>query len=112
MLARIKANEIGRTGIRMAAVLAGSQLTVAAAKVGDHAKLAGECAGGSAFHLAVTLGQTAWSMLDACVVGQMVHIAGAFLASDSSYSTIQTVAGIIGHEVVGHLVSFVFQMLS
>jgi enoyl-[acyl-carrier-protein] reductase (NADH) len=112
MLARIKANQIGRIGGRVAAVLAGSQLTVAAAKVGDHAKLAGDCAGGSAFQFAVTLGQTAWSMLDACVVGQMVHAATALLASDSSCSTVQVVAGVIGHEVAAHLVSFVFQILS
>lgn len=112
MLARIKAKEIGRIGGRLAAVLAGSQFTVAAARVGDHAKLAGDCAGDSAFHLAAALGQTAWSMLDACLVGQVVHGAGAYLMSDSSDSTVQTVAGIIGHEVVGHLVSFVFQVLS
>ena len=112
MLARIKANQIGRIGGRVAAVLAGSQLTVAAAKVGDHAKLAGDCAGGSAFQFAIALGQTAWSMLDGCMIGQMVHVAGALLASDSNSNTVQAVAGIIGHEVVGHLVSFVFQMLS
>ena len=84
MLARIKAKEIGRIGGRLAAVLAGSQFTVAAARVGDHAKLAGDCAGDSAFHLAAALGQTAWSMLDACLVGQVVHGAGAYLMSGSA----------------------------
>jgi hypothetical protein len=112
MLARIKASQIGRIGIRMAAVLAASQLTVAAAKVTDHAKLAGDCAGGSAFQLAVTIGQTAWSMLNACVIGQMVHAAGMLLASDSSFDAVSAVVGIIGHEVVAQIVSFVFQILS
>jgi hypothetical protein len=112
MLARTKANQIGRIGGRVAAVLAGSQLTVATAKVGDHAKLAGDCAGGSAFQLAVTLGQTAWSVVDGCVVGQMVHVAGAVLASDSNSSMFQAVAGIVGHEVAAHAMSIVFQILS
>ena len=112
MLARTEANQIGRIGGRLAAVLAGSQLTVAAAKVGDHAKVAGDCAGGSGFELAVTLGHTAWSMLDGYVIGQLAHTAGALLALDSDCNTVQAVAGIIGHEVVGHLVSIVFQILS
>src|SRR5579871_5199594 len=112
MLARMKANQIGRIGIRMAAVLAGSQLTVAAAKVTDHAKLAGDCAGGSALQFAVMLGQTAWSMLDGCVVGQMVHPAGALLALDSSCVAVEAVVGIIGHAVTSQIVSIVFRILS
>lgn len=110
MLARIKANQIGRTGLRMAAVLAGSQLTVAAAIVGDHVKAAGACAGGSAFELAVTVGQTAWSMLNACLIGQIVQAAGMLLASDSSFNVVHAVVGVIGH--VAQIVPFVFQILS
>ena len=112
MLAKIKANQVGRIGIRMAALLAGSQLMVAAAKVTDHAKLAGDCMGGSAFHLAATLGQTAWSTMNAYVVGQIIHAAGVVLASDSSYHAVHAVAGIIGHEVVAQIMSFVFQIFS
>src|ERR1700761_514180 len=112
MLARIKANRIGRIGVRSAAVLAGSQLTVAAAKIGDHAKLAGDCAKGSEFQLAVTLGHAAWSMLDGGMLGQMIHFAGCLLTSDSGYNMVHAVAHMIGHEVVAHLLSFVFQILS
>jgi hypothetical protein len=113
MLAIINATQIGRISGRLAAVLAGSQLTVAAAKVGNHsATLAEHCGADSAVHTAVTLGQTAWSMLDACVIGQAVHVAGALLASDSSWSAAQAVVGIIGHAVTAHLASIVFQILS
>jgi hypothetical protein len=112
MLARINTNQIGRIGFRMAALLAGSQLTVAAAKVTDHAKLAGDCAGGSAFHLAVTLGQTAWNMLNPCVISQMVHMAEVLLASDSSFHAAHAVVSIIGHEVVSQIVSLAIQILS
>jgi hypothetical protein len=112
MLARIKATQIGRTGLRFAIVLAGSQLTVVAAKVGEQPSLAGDCGGKSAFQLAATMSQTVWSMLDACLVGQLVHAAGSLLASDSTFNPISVVAGVIGHELVGHLVSFVLRVLS
>jgi hypothetical protein len=112
MLARSKASQIGRIGIRMAAVLVGSQLTVAAAKVTDHAKLAGDCAEGSALQFAVMFGQTAWSMLDGCVVGRMVDAAGALLAVGSSCGAVQVIVGIIGHALTSHLVSIVFEILS
>ena len=112
MLARTKANQIGRIGGRMAALVAGSQLTVAAAKVTGHAKFAGDCAGGSAFDFAVTLGQTAWSMLDGCVANEMVHLAGVVLASHSSHNAVEAVVGIIGHSVTSRLLSIVFQILS
>lgn len=112
MLASTKAKQIGWTGFRLAAVLAGSQLTVAAAKVGEHTTLSGDCGGQSAIHVAITLGQTAWSMVDACVIGQLVHAAGVLLASDSNFSPVRAVAGIIGHEVVAHLAAFVIQVLS
>lgn len=112
MLARIKATQIGKTGLRMAAFVAGSQLTVAAAKVGAHSAMAGSCGAEDAFHIASSLGQTAWSILNACVVGQMVQAAGMVLASDSIFDPVNAIASIIGHEVMAHVVSIVFQILS
>ena len=112
MLARIKATQIGETGLRMAALVAGSQLTVAAAKVGGHSAMAGSCGAENVFHVAGSFCQTVWSMVNACMVGQMVHAAGALLASDSVFNPVSAIAGIIGHEVMAHVVSLVFQILS
>jgi hypothetical protein len=112
MLARINGMQIGRSGLRLAAILAGSQLTVAAAKVGSGTTLPGDCGAESAFQIAMTVGQTAWSVVDACVVGRMVHAAGALVASDSFFNPVQAVAGIIGHELSAQLVSIVFQIFS
>lgn len=112
MLARIRANQIGNAGIRLAAVLAASQITALAAKVGDNARLPEGCGSGSAINVAAMMGQTAWSMLDACVVGRLVHVAGMLIAPDSSFSAIHTVTSIIGHEVVARVMSFAIQILS
>ena len=112
MLARIKATQIGKTGLRMAALVAGSQLTVAAAKVGSHSAMAGGCGAENAFHLASALGQTVWSMVDACLASQMVHAAGQLLVSDSVLNLGNATASVIGHEVLTHVVSLAFQIFS
>jgi hypothetical protein len=118
MLARITATQIRNGGIRLAAVLAGAQVPAVVAKAAEHSTtVAGieasvDCVGETAVHTAITLGQTVWGMLDACTVGQMVHAAGVLLASDAIFHPAHAVAGIIGHEVVAHLVSFAFQILS
>jgi len=117
MLARINATQIGKTGLRLAALLAGLQLPVAVAKVESHSAVAdisqnAICGGETAVHVAITLGQTAWSMLDACIVGQMVHAAGDLVACDSFLNPAQTIAAIVGHEVLTHLVSFAVQIFS
>ena len=118
MLEKAKVSQIWQGGIRLAAILAGAQFPVAFAKTAGHsATVAGikasvDCAGESVVRTAVTLGQTLWGTVDACMVGQMVHAAGALLAPDSAFNPVHAVVGIIGHEVVGHLVSFVFQILS
>ena len=117
MLTSETAKKIGKSGIRLAAVLAGLQLPVAVAEVAGHsARLAHvgnvDCAGHSAVDAAISLGQTVVSMLDACVVGQLVDAAGVALASDALSYPVHAVVGIVGHEVVAHLVSFVMQVLS
>ncbi|HEY2821308.1 MAG TPA: hypothetical protein VGJ06_09730 [Candidatus Acidoferrum sp.] len=118
MLARVTATQIRDNGIRLAAILAGAQVPAAIAKAADHSTaVAGieasvDCVGETAVHTAITLGQTVWGMLDACTIGQMVHAAGVLIASDAIFHPLNAIAGIIGHEVSAHLVSFVFQILS
>jgi hypothetical protein len=118
MLARAKAKQIWQGGIRLAAILAGAQVPVAFAKAASHStavasiKASVDCAGESVARAAVMLGQTLWGTVDACMVGQMVHAAGLLFEQDSAFNPAHAVVGIIGHELVGHLVSFVFQILS
>jgi hypothetical protein len=112
MLATIRATRIGRAGSCLWTLLAASQIASAAAKVGDQAKLASDCGGESAFSFAAMMGQTVWNMLDACVVGRLVHVVGILIAPDSSFSAVHNVAGMIGQEVVARLVSFGIQILS
>jgi hypothetical protein len=118
MLTRVTAKQIGKGGFRLAAILAGLQLPVAVAKVASHSvTVAGvgakaDCAGQSAIDIAMAVGQTAWSMLDACLVGQLVHAGQVLLTSDSPLNPVRAVAGIIGHELIAHIVSFAFQILS
>jgi hypothetical protein len=117
MLERARVKQISQGGIRLAAILAGAQVPVAFAKAASHsATVAGikasvDCASESAVRAAVTLGQTLWGSVDACMVSQAVHAAGVLLASDS-VNPVQAVVGTIGHELIGHAVSFVFQILS
>jgi hypothetical protein len=116
MLTSGTAKRIGKGGVRLAAVLAGLQLPVAVAEVTGHAaRVAHEanvdCVGHS-MNAAISVGHTALSMLDACVVGQLVHAAGVVIASDSLSHPVQAVVGIVGHEMVAHLLSFVLQTLS
>src|SRR5882757_8375907 len=99
MLARFTAKQIGKAGVRLTAILVGLQLPVAVAKVACHsATVTGvcakaDCAGQNAIDMAMSVGQTAWSIFDACIVGQMVHAAGVLLASDSSLNPVHAVAG-------------------
>jgi hypothetical protein len=109
------AKAIGKGAVRLAAVLAGLQLPVAVAEVaGRSARMehAGnvDCVGHS-MNAVISLGHTALSMLDACVVGQLAHAAGGVLSGSLAYP-VQAVVGIFGHEMVGHLVSFLLQTLS
>jgi hypothetical protein len=118
MLARLTVTHIRDCGVRLAAILAGAQVPAAIAKAADHSTTvvgitaSVDCAGETAIHTAIALGQTIWGMLDACTMGQMVHAAGVLLASDAIFHPVQAVAGIIGHEVIGHIVSLAFQILS
>ena len=118
MLERMKATQMWQGGIRLAAILAAAQGPTALAKATGHsATVAGikagvDCAGESAVHAAIMVGQTLWGTLDACMVGQLFHAAGVLFASGVAFNPANAVAGLVGHELVGHAVSFVFQMLS
>ena len=118
MLDKTKATQMWQGGIRLAAILVGAQLPTAVAKAASHSTaLAGvkagmNCAGQSALEAAITFGQTIWGTLDACMVAQLFHVAGVTMAPDSVFNPAQAIAGMIGHEVVGHLVSVVIQILS
>ena len=118
MLGTTKATQIWQGGIRLAAILAGAQVPTAFAKAASHSTTLAsvkdgiDCAGATALDVAITLGQTLWGTLDACMVGQMVHAAGVLLAPDSAFNPVQAVAGVVGHQLAGHLASFVFQILS
>ncbi len=116
MLTSGTAKRIGKGGIRLAAVLAGLQLPVAVAEVAKHsARIAHagnvDCVGHS-MNAAISVGHTALSMLDACVVSQLAHAAGVVLTSDSIFHPVQIAVGVVGHEVVGRLVSFLLHALS
>jgi hypothetical protein len=118
MLERTKVTRVWQGGIRMAAIVAGAGVPSAFAKAAGHsATVAGikatvDCMGESALHVAATLGQTLWVTLDACLVGQALRAAGMLLAPESGFNPVHAVAGIIGHELVGHAVSFVFHLVS
>jgi len=117
MLTSETVKKIGKGGIRLAAVLGGLQLPAAVAEVAVHsARMARvgnlDCAGHSARDAAISVGQWMANMLDACVVGQLVHAAGVVLASDSLSFPVHTLVGIVGRELVAHLVSFALQILS
>ena len=115
MLTSGTAKKIGKGGLRLAAVLAALQLPVAVAKVAGHSATVGhigttDCAGHSTMTVAMSLGQTVVSMVDACFLSQLVHAAGVLLASDSI--SVDSIASVLGHEVVAHLVSLTMQILS
>jgi hypothetical protein len=107
MLARATADQIWQGGLKVAAIFVGLRLPVAAGVASNI-----EYAGGVAMQVANTIGQTLWGVLDPCLVGQAVHAAGTLLASDVICNPAQAIAGIVSHEVVAHLVSFAFQILS
>ena len=118
MSGKTRVTQMWQGGIRLAAILAGTQVSTAFAKATEHsATVAGiqasvDCVSESAVHVAITLGQTLWGTLDCCMVGQLLRAAGVLLAPDSAFHPAQAVAGIVAHELVGHLVSFVIQILS
>lgn len=105
----------------MAAILAGAGVPSAFAKAaGDSTTVAGikatvDCFGQSALQVTATLGPTIWGTLDACLIGQAVHAVhavGMLLTPDSAFNPVHVVAGIVGHQLLAHVVSFVFQLLS
>ena len=118
MLERGKVTKFWNGGIRMAAILAGAGVPSAFAKAAGHSttvaglKATVDCVGESAFHVAASLGQNLWGTVDACTIGQAAHAAGMLLAPDSVFNPVHIVVGIVGHELVGHAVSFVIQLLS
>jgi hypothetical protein len=107
MLARATANQIWHGGLKVAAIFVGLRLPIA---VGIASNL--QYAGDVTMHVANIIGQTLWGVLDPCLIGQAVHAAGTLLVSDVICNPAQAVAGIVSHEVVAHLVSFAFQILS
>jgi hypothetical protein len=107
MLARATANQMRHGGLKLAAIFIGVQLPVAA---GAASKM--EYTGDVAMHATNLISQTLWSVLDPCLLGQMVHTAGALLASDVICNPAQAIAGIVSHELVAHMVGFAFQILS
>jgi hypothetical protein len=118
MLESTRATRIWQDGIRMAAILAGAGVPSAFAKAAGHSttvagiKATVDCVSESALHVAATIGQTLWVTMDACLVSQAVRAAGMLLAPDSAFNPVHAVVGIIGHELVGHAVSFVFHLVS
>jgi hypothetical protein len=118
MLERMKATQMWQGGIRVAAILAAAQVPTALAKATAHSatvasiKAGVDCAGESAMNAAITVGQTLWATLDICMVDRVLHVAGALLGPNSAFEPVRTVAGIISHEVVGHVVSAAIQSLS
>jgi hypothetical protein len=107
MLVRATANQIWQSSLELTAIFVAVRLPVAA---GFASKI--EYAGDVAMRVADMIRQTLWGMLDACLLGQMVHAAGAFLASDMICNPVQAIAGIVTRELVAHLMSFAFQILS
>jgi hypothetical protein len=107
MLARATGNQIWHGGLKLAAIFVGVQLPVAAGTASNT-----EYSGDFAMHVTNVIGQTLWSVLDPCLLGQMLHTAGTLLASDVICNPVQAIAGMVSHEVVAHLVAFAFQVLS
>ncbi len=105
---------IGKGGLRLAAALAGLQLPVGIAKVAVHAATVGhvDCLGQSAVNTSLSLSQTVFSTLDACVISQLVHAVGLVIASDSIIHWLHAVANIVGNELFAQLVTFALQILS
>ena len=118
MLEKAKVSQIWQGGIRLAAILAGAQFPVAFAKTAGHsATVAGikasvDCAGESVVRTAVTLGQTLWGTVDACTLGEAAHAAGVLLAPGALFHPGHAIFAIVGHELYGHVVSFVLHILS
>jgi hypothetical protein len=107
MLANATANQIWQGGLKVASIFVGLRLPAA---VGIASNINYE--GDVTMHLVNMIGQTLWGVLDPCLIGQAVHAAGALLASDAICNPVQAIAGIVSHEVVAHLVSLAFQILS
>jgi hypothetical protein len=107
MLARTTVNQIWHGNLKLAAIFVGLQLPVAAG-IASNLKHTGDVP----MHVANTIGQTLLGMLDACLLGQMVHAVSVLFASDMVCNPAQAIAGIVSREVVAHLVSLAFQILS
>lgn len=107
MSARATANQIGHSGLKLMAIFAGLQLPVAAGTASNT-----EYSGDVAMHVTNVVGQTLWSVLDPCLLGQMIDTAGSLLASDVICNPAQAIAGIVSRELLAHLVAFAFQVLS
>jgi hypothetical protein len=107
MLATATTHRIWNGGLKLAAIFAGLKLPVGAAIASNI-----QCGGDFAMYVANFIGQTIWSVLNACMVGQMVHAAAELLGSGYVFDPVQAVAGIVGREVFAHLVSFALQVLS
>jgi hypothetical protein len=118
MLERAKVKQIWRGGIRLAAILAGAQVPVAFAKAASHsATVAGikasvDCAGESALQAVMTLGQTLWGTVDACMLGEAAHAAGVLMAPGAIFNPGHAIFAIVGHELTGHVVSLVLHIFS
>jgi hypothetical protein len=118
MLTSAKAKQIWQGGIRLTAILAGAQVPVAFAKAASHAAtVAGIQAGvgrvsQSALQVAMTLGQTLWGTVDVCMLGEAAHAAGGLLAPGALFNPGHAMFAIVGHELAGHVVSFVLHILS
>jgi hypothetical protein len=107
MLARATTNQVWHGGLKLAGIFVGLQLPVAAGTASNT-----EYTGNVAMHVTNVIGETLWSVLDPCLLEQMVRTAGALLASDVICNPAQAIAGIVSHEVMAHLVAFAFQVLS
>jgi hypothetical protein len=107
MLVRATANQVWKGGLKLAAIFVGLQLPAAAGTASNI-----EYSGDVAMHVTNVIGQTLWSVLDPCLLGQMVHNAGSLLASDVICNPAEAIVGFVSHELVAHLVAFAFQVLS
>jgi hypothetical protein len=118
MLERASVRQIWQGGIRLAAILAGAQVPVAFAKAASHsATVAGikasvGCASESVLHAAVTLGQTLWGTVDAGMLSEAAHAAGVLLAPGALFNPGHAIFAIVSHDLAGHIIAFVFQVLS
>src|ERR1700759_5044179 len=107
MLATATTNRIWNGGTKLAAIFFGLKLPVGAAIASKM-----ECGGDAAMYVASLIGQTIWNLLDACMVGQLVHAVGALAASGFVFDPVHAVVGMLGHEVFAHVVSFALQIFS